>query len=115
MFTERKKGHPWDANARVIEDRSSVTIKPNPQKIQGKAKAALDAFVPGNANKYEFARIRFKTESDVVRTVSVQSHDYGLLNDSRYVRKERIDDVGDDLPTAFEKLYQPILTKMRAL
>lgn len=115
LFTTRKQGTPWDAHGRVIEDRASVTIKPNPQKAVTKAKQVLDSFVPGKAKQFEFARIRFKTESDVTRTVTVQSQDYGLLNNAMYVRKERIDGIGDDLPTAFEKLYQPILARMRKL
>jgi len=115
LFTERTKGNPWDANGRVIEDRSSVTIKPNPQKILPKAKAVLDAFVPNSSNKYEYARIRFKTRSDVSRTVSVMSQNYSLLTGALYVRKERLVDLGDDLPTAFEDINAIIIKKMRAL
>lgn len=115
LFTERTKGNPWDAHGRVIEDRSSVTIKPNPQKILPKAKAVLDAFVPGSSNKYEYARIKFKTRSDVPRTVSVMSQNYSLLTGALYVRKERLVNLGGDLPTAFEEINDKIMVKMRVL
>ncbi|HDS1837510.1 TPA: hypothetical protein QEM98_003655 [Stenotrophomonas maltophilia] len=115
LFTERTKGNPWDAQGRVMEDRTSVTIKPNPAKILPKAKALLDGFVPNSHRKYEFARIKFKTRSDVPRTVSVMSQNYSLLTGALYVRKERLEDLGDDLPTAFEKINEKIMGKMRAL
>lgn len=115
LFTERTKGNPWDAQGRVMEDRTSVTIKPNPAKILPKAKALLDGFVPNSYKKYEFARIKFKTRSDVPRTVSVMSQNYSLLTGALYVRKERLEDLGDDLPTAFEKINDKIMGKMQAL
>lgn len=115
LFTQKQQGHIWDSQGRVIEERASVTIKPNPVKIVPKAKTLLDGFVPGAANKYEFARIRFKTPSDVVRTVSVLSQNYSLLTGNLYVRKERIDGIGDELPTAFGSIYDKIIAKMRKL
>ena len=115
LYTEKDKGTPWDAHGRVIEDRSSVTINSNPDKALGKAKALLDSFVPKHKKKYEFARIRFKTESDIVRDVNVLSENYNLVNSNMYVRKERITDIGDNLPTAFAKIYTPIIVKMRQL
>lgn len=115
LFTQREKGKGWDAQGRVIEEKASITIKPNPVKIVPKAKALLDGFVPNSANKYEFARIRFRTQSDVDRTVSVMSDDYSLLAGNLYVRKERIEGIGNDLPTAFDKIHAKIIAKMRAL
>jgi hypothetical protein len=115
LFTQKQKGRIWDAQGRAIEEKASVTIKPNPDKIVPKAKALLDSFVPKSANNYEFAKIRFKTRSDVDRTVSVLSQNYSLLTGHLYVRKERIDGIGDDLPTAFEKVHAKIMGKMRAL
>lgn len=114
LFTLKEKGKIWDAQGRVLEEKTSVTIKPNPAKIVPKAKALLDGFVPKSAAKYEFARIRFKTGSDVDRTVSVLSQDYSLLTGNLYVRKERIEDIGDNLPTAFEKINDKIIIKMRS-
>lgn len=115
LFTQKQKGKIWDAQGRVLEEKASITIKPNLTKILPKAKTLLDGFVPTSAGKYEFARIRFKTRSDVDRTVSVMSQNYSLLTGNLYVRKERIEDIGDDLPTAFEKMYAKIIAKMRAL
>lgn len=115
LFTLSKQGNPWDAQGRAIEERSSVTIKPNPKKLLPKAKAILDGFVPGASKKFEYARIRFKTRTDVVRTVSVLSQNYSLLNGNLYVRKERLENIGDDLPTAFEKINGPIIGEMRKL
>jgi len=115
LFTQRQKGKIWDAQGRVLEEKASVTIKPNPTKIVPKAKALLDGFVPSAANQYEYARIRFKTRSDVDRTVSVMSQNYSLLTGNLYVRKERIEEIGDDLPTAFPKIYDEIIVRMRKL
>jgi len=115
LFTQKQKGKIWDAQGRVLEEKASITIKPNPSKIVPKAKALLDGFVPTSANAYEFARIKFKTPSDVSRTVSVLSQNYSLLTGNLYVRKERIEGIGDNLPTAFEKIYTKIIAKMKAL
>ncbi|MHB9786103.1 hypothetical protein [Stenotrophomonas maltophilia] len=114
LYTQRKKGASWDAADKIIEDRSSVILKPNPNKVLGKAKALLDSVLPGKANDYEFARIKFKTDSEVNRTVSVMSKNYGLLSTGLYVRKERLTGLGN-LPTAFAQINPVIIGLMRKL
>lgn len=115
LFTHKNKGEILDKNGYAIEEKTSVTIKPNPKKIVPKAKNLLDGILPSLASDYEFSRIRFKTETNVVRSVNVKSNNYSLLSEKMYVRKERIEGIGDNLPTAFGKIHTAIIVKMRAL
>lgn len=114
LYTQKKKGATWDAAGRIIEERSAVILKPNPAKALGKAKALLDSVLPGKSKDFEFARIKFKTDSEVNRTVSVMSKNYGLLSTALYVRKERLTGLGN-LPTAFARINPVIIGLMRKL
>jgi hypothetical protein len=117
LYTEESASTPWDANGYALEQRRGVTIKPNADKALPKAKAFLDGILNKQVKlDYELARVAFKTESDVDRTVTIFTENSRLLNDNGYVRKERIDlSQHAGLPNAFDALQPAILSKMRAL
>jgi hypothetical protein len=116
LYTESHRNSTWDSHGHTLEDRRSVIIKPNPQKILPKAKSLLDGvFTAKVKGDYEFARVSFKTETNVARSVRVLSDNYRLINDDSYVKKERIDDLGGNLPNAFDKFHPIIMTKMRVI
>lgn len=118
IYTEGSQYKPWDASGYAIETKRGVTIKPNPNKLSVRAKTFLDGVIGSKKVKsdYEYARLSFKTESDVHRSVTIFTENTRLVNDNGYVRKERIDlKQHAGLPTAFDKLQAPILNGMKAL
>jgi len=116
LYTESAKNTPWDGHGYAVEKSKSVLIVPNPAKHLPKAFGVIGGVLTDkNKANYEYARIKFKTESNIVRNVRMFSDDYKLVNDDSYVKRERIEDLGNNLPNAFAKFNTPILTKMRAL
>jgi hypothetical protein len=117
LYTEESAGKQWDANAYALEQRRGVLIKPNADKALPKAKAFLDGILNKQVKSdYELARVAFKTDSDVDRTVTIFTENSRLVNDNGYVRKERIDlSQHAGLPNAFDSLQTAIVNKMRAL
>lgn len=114
LYTEAGRSTPWDSNAYMIEEHSAVLLKPNPTKLLGKARALLDGISRKRKSSYEFSRIKFVTETGVPRTATVETDSYQLVNDLKYVRRERLDGF-ISLPNAFEKLYDPVVKKMAAI
>ena len=116
LYTESQRNKIWDSHGYAIEERRAVIIKPNPKKVLPKAKNVLDGvFTSKVKGDYEFARVSFKTETNVARSVRIFSDNYHLINDDTYVKKERIDDLGGNLPNAFDKFNPMIMSKMRAI
>lgn len=116
LYTEAKQSTPWDANAYAVEERRSVLIRPNLKKHVPKAKSILDGILSAKVkNDYELARVVFKTEGNVSRSVRMYSQNYQLVNDDAYVRKERIKELGGNLPNAFDKIHLEIMRRMRLI
>lgn len=116
LYTEREMNKVWDSNGYAIEDRRSLILKPNKAKHLPKAKAVLDGVFTKNVkDQYEYARVKFKTETSIARSVKIFSENYKLVNDDTYVKKERIEDLGGDLPNAFDDFHLEIMKRMRLL
>lgn len=114
LYTEAEQKNPWDANAYGIEERKAVIIKPNKDKLVPKAKALLDGILKKEVTqKYEYARIVFKTNGDVTRSVRVHSENYNLVSDNTYVKKDRVKNLGGNLPNAFNDFHREIIFRMR--
>lgn len=116
LYTETQRNKPWDANGYAVEDKRAVLIKPNRQKIVPKAKSLLDGVFTNKVKQdYEYARVSFKTDTGVPRSVRVFSSNYNLVSDDTYVKKERITGFGGSLPNAFDTIYGPIMSSMKKL
>jgi len=116
LYSESSRATPWDSNSYAIEEHRGVVIRPNKTKLLPKAKAWLDGVINGKVkSEYEYARLKFKTESGIARAVNVLSDGYRLVTDNGYVRKEKIEGIGLMLPNAFDKFHMPIINRMRTL
>jgi hypothetical protein len=114
LYTESKRNTMWDSNGYAVEDRRTVLIKPNLQKVVPKAKRLLDGVFTSKVKQdFEYARVRFKTDTGVPRSVRIFSENYNLVNDDTYVRKERVSGFGGKLPNAFDAIYSPIMKTMK--
>lgn len=115
LYTLRQHGVSWDSSGAAKIDRSSVRIKADPAKVTQKAFSLLKTITSGHTNDYEFARVKFKSESDLDHSVNVHSSSFNLVNEDKYVKKERITEIGDNLPTAFSAINVVIMSKIRSL
>lgn len=117
IYTVKRRHQPWDGNAYTLEDRESVFIKPNSNKLIPKAKALIDSAlaVGSSKNKYEEAMIRFVTANGQPKAVRVFTKDYSLVNDLKYVRKATLNNFQAKLPSSFDSINQEISQKIIAL
>lgn len=112
LYTEASQQTPWDQHGYVIEEHRSLLLKPNKKKLLAKAKALIDG-IRGSAKKdYEFARIAFKTEAGVPRSVRVMSANFHLVGGNNYVKKVRMEGLGASLPNSFDSLNDQIISEM---
>ena len=51
----------------------------------------------------------------VTRNVRMYSQNYNLVRDDAYVKKDRIKDLGGNLPNAFDKFHSEIMRRMRLI
>lgn len=117
LYTETHRNKIWDANGYAVEERRAIVIKPNSKKkVVPKAKGIMDGILTNVVKKeYEYARVNFRTESNVARSVRIFSDNYNLINADSYVKKERINNLGGNLPNAFPDMYAAIIKKVRVL
>jgi len=116
LYSEKEMNKVWDSHGYVVEDRRALILKPNRAKHFPKAKALLDGvFTKKVKDQYEYARIKFKTETNIARSVKIFSENYKLVNDDTYVKKERIEDLGNNLPNAFDDFHSEIMKRVRLL
>lgn len=116
IYTESDKDKPWDANAYALEDRKSVLIKPNDKKtLPNPFRLLKGVFSSKTTSQYEYARVSFKTETNVARSARIFSSNFNLINDDRYVRKEVVTFAGAALPNSFDAFHLPIVKAVRKL
>jgi hypothetical protein len=116
LYTYKDHAKPWDSNAYVVEDKSGVVLKPNPRKVAPKALQAVKGVLSNaDSKKYEQAKIIFKNESGVSKSVRIYTDDLHLVNDMKYVKKEIIDKFSKSLPSSFEVIDQEVEAKMISL
>lgn len=113
LFTESDYQQPWDSHGYATEKKRSVSLK----VVKGVPALGVlrDLFNKQKKSGYEQARISFKTEEDVDRSVKVFTDTFQVANDFKYVKKRKIDGFQDRLISSYDALHVPILRKMTAL
>lgn len=113
LFTESDYQQPWDSHGYATEKKRSVSLK------VAKGVPALgvlrDVFKRQKKSGYEQARISFKTEEEVGRSVKVFTDTFQVANDFKYVKKRKIDGFQEKLISSYDALHVPILRKITAL
>lgn len=115
LYTLKQHGTRWDSSGASRIEKSSILIKTVPEKMTQRALGMLKTITNGHTKDFEFARVKFKSESDLDHSVNVHSSSFKLVNEDKYVRKEHITEIGDNLPTAFAAINVVIMSKIRSL
>jgi hypothetical protein len=86
-------GQVWDNGAGLSEEKKIIVLRPQIENLppQGVIDALKQAFNRGNQFDYNEAVIRFRDPSDEAHTVKVNTDDFTLTDNERYVKKASID------------------------
>lgn len=108
------KGHEnlnWDTSGRTKEVARTVLLRPGP--VAGTNMDRLrDAFSRGWRQSYTEARVRFKTSSNITRTVLLETEHMNLANDSKFLKKEKLDGFANPLSASHEQINQELMQKI---
>lgn len=116
LISTHNRNAQWDANGYIIEKSKVVKVAPAGSGVLGAKMAAIrDLCNAAVSENYEKVKIRFKTSSELTRTVTLDAHTQGIARDSIYVRREIIEGFGEPLPSAFESINEEIKGKLTAL
>lgn len=116
IYTEAKTAQPWDSNSYTEVNYESIFIKPRPTSFFGAVYSTLSNVMDEAAKKkYEKAKVKFKNEDDISRTVNLYTDTMSVVNDYRFVKKSVIDGFGSPLKASYDQIYDPIVKKMLVL
>lgn len=113
LITETKRYNQIDQEGYIKEKCQilSVTLSDSEGLLKDKATKVVN-FIKNKKADFGKARIKFKTESGLSRTVEMSTED-GLA--SQYVKKEKIEGFVKTLDSSYEKINDQILSKMKVL
>lgn len=116
IYSETQRDEPFDDHGHAREHRRSVFLEEKPEhKSKGNLSLLKSVFKKSVTEDYEFARVAFRTEEDIPRTVRLHTETGRIINDALYVKKAKIDGFDAILRTSYGELYKPILDKMLKL
>jgi hypothetical protein len=113
LIDKRNENIPWDSTGRMREVSRTVILSPGP--VAGTNLDRIrDAFVRASREHYSEARVRFKTASNVGRSVLLETEHMNLANDSKFVKKEKLDGFANPLDTSHHVINDEMRQKMLA-
>jgi hypothetical protein len=115
LITEKEKFTPFDEDGYIQEKCKTLvlTLEDENNPVRDKCKLIMNVF-KNKKNDYSRAKIKFKTQAGIDRTVEIDTTDDDGLNQA-YVKKEKLNGFTYDLKASYEKFHQPILSKMKEL
>lgn len=114
VYTEIGFQNQWDDGGYAREEKSSVHIKVRPDNTITNA-TIVRMVTRKAAPNYESARLRFKTSENATREVILNADNLDLARDYLYVKRQSITGFTPPLISAYDTIYEPIVTKIKAL
>lgn len=115
VFTESNQKTAWDSQGVVIEKKSSVILGLAKQKSKIKNLPVIQNLFNKAKKRYEQARISFKTEEGITRTIRLHTDTMQIANDYKYIKKVKITDFEKKLLDSYENIHEPILKAMQKI
>jgi hypothetical protein len=112
LIDMRKLGLPWDTHAQTKEVSRSILLKSNPNGTGTNFQRVLDAVHLGHSREYASAKVKFKTETKIPRTVLLETEHAHLANDELFVKKETVSGFSALLESSYQVLHPEICGKM---
>jgi len=111
LIDKRNENLPWDAAGRTKEVARTILLKPG--QIAGTNLDRIrDALTRGHRNHYREARVRFRTQSSIGRSVLLETEHMNLANDSKFVKKEKLDGFLNPLDASHDVINNELMQRM---
>jgi hypothetical protein len=111
LIDKRNENLPWDNVGRTREISRAIMLRPG-QVAGTNWDRITDALVRAVREHYGEARVRFKTASNITRTVVLETEHMNLANDSKFVRKEKLDGFANPLNSSHDVIHDEMRRKM---
>lgn len=113
LISERNKYSNIDENSYFQEKHRVISITPvNKNTIRNRIYSEIKRLLKSRREDHEKARVRFKTQQDMVRTVEIDAFN---TFSQHYIRKEKIQDFRPELKGSYSEIHLPIIEKMKEL
>lgn len=111
LIDKRNENLPWDTAGRTREVARTILLKPG--QVAGTNRDRVrDALTRGFRNHYGEARVRFKTQSSIGRSVLLETEHMNLANDSKFVKKEKLDGFANPLDASHDAINNELMQRM---
>lgn len=112
LITEQNLKENFDEHGYFEEQKTTVTLRPNKRSIGERVYEKIMGMISDKKSKYERAKIRFKSPEGKEHVVDVIATDTSA---TLYVKKNKISNFENDLLSSYDKIYEPIFSKMKEI
>ena len=114
IIDTRQRGLLWDNGGGTKEITRSIMLKPVAEMAATNYQKMSDALVIASTQQFGTAKIKFRTQQGIPKTVDLLTASISLAEDSIYVKKEIIDGFSANLDSSFSQIHSEINQKMLA-
>jgi hypothetical protein len=111
LIDKRNENLPWDNAGRTREMSRTIILSPG-QVAGSNLDRITDAFARARREHYGEARVRFKTATKVGRSVLLETEHMNLANDSKFIKKEKLDGFANPLDSSHHVINNEMRQKM---
>jgi hypothetical protein len=111
LIDKRNENLPWDNVGRTREIARTVLLRPG-QVAGTNWDRIRDALARAAREHYGEARVRFKTATKIGRTVVLETEHMNLANDSKFVKKEKLEGFANPLDSSHDAINDEMRQKM---
>ena len=112
IYTETQKMTPWDSHAYTKIHEKAVKIKLNKDKLLPANTNLLREVFKSAKQDYEYARVRYKSEDDINRSVCMLTQSFSVAKDFKLIKKKKITDFDKPLDMSYDEINVSIQDKM---
>lgn len=112
VINEQNANSVWDDDKMTTEKARVIHLKPKPtlkEQAYAVVKSVCDT---AHKQRYDSVRVKFTDSKKFKRSVILESTQMRLVNEERFVRKERITNFTEPLDTAYQDIHPEICERM---
>lgn len=112
VIDEKNADNVWDDEKLTTEKARVIHLKPKPTSRERAYSVVQSVCATAHKNKFEAVRVKFTDSKQFKRSVILEAAQMRLVNEDRFVRKERITNFSEPLDTAYQDIHSEIRDKM---
>lgn len=115
LIDKRKKNLNWDTNGNTKEIQRAIVLRAGSRANSKNFTRVKEAAALAFQRNYTEARVKFKNFDGIPSTVTLETENMQLANDSVYVKKQKISGFTSLLDTSCQRLNSEVIAKMSRL